>query len=154
MRVFRPPRSVAKANGMSSLEGARFVRRAISITTGRNSEATPMSFMNPESTPTVSMMIVSKRTSPSPAKRSTRWPISPATPVRASAPLRMSTAQTVITAGLLKPDRASAGLTNPVSAKLTNTNRATTSMRTRSVIKSTMAIPRMARTIAISAVIY
>ncbi len=63
MSVFNPPRSAAKASGIRSFDGARFVRRVMSITTGRKSEATPMSFIIPDRSPTVSMMIVSKRTS-------------------------------------------------------------------------------------------
>ena len=45
------------------------------------------------------------------------------------------------------------GVTNPVSVRLTNTSSATRSTRIRSVINSTMAMARMARTVMISGVI-
>ena len=63
--------------------------------------------------------------------------------------LRMKTAQTVTTAGLLKPERASAGVTRPVMARVTKTNRATRSTRMRSVMKRITARSRMARVSAI-----
>ncbi len=152
INVFRPPSSAANANGISSLDGGIFVRRDISITTGRNSDATPISFINPESTPTVSIIISSRRTSLEPARRSNRRPSSPATPVRDSAALRIRIAHTVTTAGLLKPDSASAGVTRPVSARLTSTISATRSSRTRSVMNSTTAASRITRTVMISRV--
>ncbi len=150
MRVFKPPRSAAKARGISKREGGRPVRRAMSTTTGSISAATPMSFIKPDSTPTVSMIVAISRASLPPARRNTGRPIRPATPVRASPALRMSTAQTVTTAMLAKPDRASAGVTRPVRVRLTSTMRATTSTRIRSVTNMTMAAARMARTVAIS----
>ena len=109
MRVFRPPSSAAKARGISSREGGRPVRRAMSTTTGSISAATPMSFIKPDSTPTTSMIKAMSRASLSPARRNTGRPIRPATPVRASPALRISTAHTVTTARLAKPDSASAG---------------------------------------------
>jgi hypothetical protein len=66
--------------------------------------------------------------------------------VRDSPPLKMKTAQTVITAGLLKPDRASCGLTSRLRASSTRTSSATTSTRSFSLTKSTTAIARIAST--------
>jgi hypothetical protein len=50
----------------------------------------------------------------------------------------------------VKPDSASAGVANPATARLPNTSKATTSIRTHSVMKSTMAIASMLRTMRIS----
>jgi len=61
----------------------------------------------------------------------------------------MKTAQTVTTAGLLKPDSASVGVTNPVKAKLLMTSNATRSIRNRSVTKRIMVETRIASTMAI-----
>ena len=95
----------------------------MSTTTGSISAATPMSFIKPESTPTVTMITAISRASLCPAKRSTCRPSPLATPVRASPPLRISTARTVTTARLAKPDSASLGVTRPVKARLTNTSK-------------------------------
>ncbi len=56
MRVVRPPSSAPKARGISSLEGGRPVRRAMSVTTGNSSAATAMLFMKADNTPAVSMI--------------------------------------------------------------------------------------------------
>jgi len=50
--------------------------------------------------------------------------------------------------------KSPAGETNPVSARLTSTKRATTSIRTHSVIKSRIAPARMMSTDAISFIFY
>jgi hypothetical protein len=64
----------------------------------------------------------------------------------------MNTAQTVTTAGLLKPDRASVGLTKPVIATMPKTSNATTSIGIHSVTKNIMATARMKRARAICGV--
>ena len=96
--VFNPPSSEPKARGINSLEGGRPDRAAIPTTTGSSKAATPMSFMNADMIPAVSMIIAIKRTSFLPATFITWLPILLATPVRARPALRMSTAPTVTTA--------------------------------------------------------
>ena len=113
-----------------------------------------MEFMKPDKAPAISMIIKISRASPLPARRRMRCPIDPATPVRAKPALRINTAQTVTTAALLKPDSASTGVRIPVRAKLTITSRATRSIRTRSVIKRMTASAVMAKTVAISKVMW
>ncbi len=108
--------------------------------------------MNADSTAAVSMIRAISRISPLPASRSTWRPTRPAMPVRDSPPLRMNTAQTVITAGLLKPDSASWAPTRPLSASITSTSSATTSTRSHSLTNSTSATPRIAKTSPISSV--
>ena len=152
INVFNPPSKEANASGISSREGARPVWRAISITTGRNKAATPMLFINPDRTPTVTMMITMRRVSPPPANRRSPRPRILATPVLDKPALRIKIAQTVTTAMLLKPESASAGEIRLLIARLTRTIRATTSTRTRSVMKRMMATTSIARTVAISAV--
>lgn len=121
----------------------------MSITTGNSSAATPTLFMKADITPAVSIITAISRSSPVPARRKTWRPIRLATPVRDRAPLRMKTAQTVITAGLLKPDIASAGVTRPIRARAASTSRATTSTLSHSVTKSTTVSAMMAMTRAI-----
>ena len=75
-----------------------------------------------------------------------------ATPVRVNPPLRINTAHTVITAGLLKPASASTGLTKPVKATAPNDNKAVTSSGIHSVIRNTIATARIDNTKAISGV--
>jgi hypothetical protein len=67
--------------------------------------------------------------------------------------LKINIAQTVITAELLNPATASLGVTDFVNAKATNTIKATTSIRTFSVMNRTRDIKRIERTMAISVVI-
>jgi hypothetical protein len=64
----------------------------------------------------------------------------------------MNTAHTVTTAGLLKPDRASAGLTSRVIATTPNARRAVTSMGIHSVIKNKTEMDKIERTSMISTV--
>jgi hypothetical protein len=152
MRVVSPPSSVENARGMRSFEGGRPVRRAISITTGRRSAATPTLFMKADSAPAVSMIIAVSLTSPPAASRRTWRPRRLAIPLRARPALKMKTNMTVITAGLLKPERACFGVTRPVSASVTSISRATTSTRSFSVTKRMTATARTERTVRISGV--
>jgi hypothetical protein len=64
----------------------------------------------------------------------------------------MNTAQTVITAELLKPDKASSGVTSLVNARLPKTSNAIRSTRKLSVMSKTTAIRRMLRVNIISRV--
>jgi len=152
IRVIKPPSSELKASGIRSREGARPVRRAMSMTTGSSNAATPTLFMNAERPAAVSMITMTSRPSLSPESLSTWRPRIPATPVRESPPLKMNTAQTVITAGLLKPDTAWLGSRSPVTARVTSTMSATMSTRTRSVTNRMTATTRMPRTRPMSGV--
>ena len=148
--VVRPPRSVAYANGINKRDGGIRVLRATSTTTGNMSAATPMLFMNAESTPAVIMMTMIIATSRRPASRMTWRPIISAIPVRVRPSLRMNMAQTVMTALLLNPANAPAVDTSPVTASEQSTSRATRSMRMTSLIKRISEMARMPRTRAIS----
>jgi len=132
------------------------VCRAMSIVTSNNMAATATLFITTESTPAVSMSTVTMRASLAPARRSTWRPRRFATPVRVSPALRMNTAQTVTTAGLLKPLNAAAGVTNPVSANALSASSAVTSIGIHFMTSSVTATTRMqssietaARTVAI-----
>ena len=151
--VVRPPSSVAYASGISSRDGGIRVLRETSTTTGNISAATPMLFMNAESTPAVIMITMIIAISRRPASRITWRPIMSAIPVRVSPSLRMNIAQTVITALLLNPANASVDDTSPVTASEQRTSSATRSMRITSLIKRISAMARMPRTSAISNVI-
>ena len=137
---------------MSSRDGGLPLRRAMSMVIGSINAATPMLFMNAESTPAVTMIVRTMRASPCPAKRMTWRPITPATPVDVRPALRMNMAQTVMTAGLLNPDSASVVLTRPVTAIAPSTSSATRSMRSFPVTNSTMETARIPSTMAISSV--
>ncbi len=123
------------------------------MTTGNISAATPILFMNAESTPVVTMITRIICGSLFPATRSTCLPIMSATPVALRPALRINIDQTVTTAGLLKPARAPSRVTSLVTPSALRTRSATTSMRSFSVINRTSAIARMMRTAAISTVI-
>ena len=153
INVFKPPIREEKASGINNFDGWRLVRRAISIRTGKNRDATPILFMNPDRMPLVSMMIVSSFTSLSPANCRKNLPSLLAKPVLANPPLRIRTAQTVITAGLLNPDKASVGVINPLMERLARTSNPTRSILTLFVIKSRIAKARMERTRIMSGVI-
>lgn len=56
----------------------------------------------------------------------------------------------MITAGLLKPDSACIGVTNPVIASATSTSRAVRSMRIRPVAKRSIAMNKIMDKIKIS----
>ena len=76
------------------------------MTTGSISAATATLFMIADMTPAVTIITMIIRVSLLPASRKTKRPMAFATPVRVKPPLRIKTAHTVTTAGLLKPDRA------------------------------------------------
>jgi hypothetical protein len=109
--------------------------------------------MNPDRTPLVSIIIANRRTSLSAARRNTKCPIRFAIPVLANPPLKIRTAQTVMTAGLLNPERASEGETKPVIARLARMNKPTRSTRTQLVIKRRIAAPKIINTRMMSSVI-
>ena len=134
---------------MRSLDGAVPVLREMSMTTGSRRAATPTLFMNAERKAEVSMITRTSRNSPRPATRTTCSPSNPATPVRVRPPLRMNMAQTVMTAGLLNPDRASRGVTRPLIARPASTSSATRSMRIHPPIKRMRQTSRIAKTSAI-----
>ncbi len=124
----------------------------MSITTGNIRAATPMLFMKADRIPVVSMITIRIRTWPVPARARTRCPIMSATPVALRPALRMNMAQTVTTAGLLKPARQSSRSTSPLAPRVPMTSNATTSIRSFSVTKSTSDTARIASTAPISKV--
>ena len=95
------------------------------------------------------MITVTSQASLLPESFTTSRPTTLPTPVRVSPPLRMKTAQTVTTAGLLNPAKASPGWTNPLTATAPRTSRAVTSIGIHSVTRNTMATNKIPRTIAI-----
>ena len=109
--------------------------------------------VNADMTPALSMMTTIIEISLLPAIRRTKPPMMLATPVWVRPLLRMKTAQTVMTAGLLQPDRASAGVTSPVTAEAHNTSSATISMGIHSVTKNSTAAAKILSTKMISGVI-
>ena len=129
---------------MSSRDAGMRVRLATSTTTGSMSAATPMLFMNAESTAPVTMMTKISVTSRRPPRRMTWRPMMSAIPVRVRPSLRMNMAQTVMTALLLKPANAWSAVTRPVIASVPRTSSATRSMRMTSLINRTSETARMA----------
>ena len=130
-----------------------FVRRATSMTTGSISAATPILFMKADSTAAVSMMTMIRAISRPPASFITWLPMISAIPVRVRPSLSMNIAQTVMTALLLKPAKASLALTRPDTASAQSTSKATRSIRMTSLTKRISDMARMPRTSAISSVI-
>ena len=151
--VVRPPNRVAYASGINRREGEILVRRATSMTTGNIRAATPMLFINADSTAAVIMMTMIIAISRRPARRMTCRPIISAMPVRVSPSLRINIAHTVMTALLLKPANASLLETRPDTANAHRTSSATRSMRITSLTKRINEMARMPRTSAISNVI-
>ena len=152
MSVIRPPSSVEKASGIRSLDAGIRVRRETSTTTGSIRAATPILFMNADSTAPVIMMTTIIATSRRPAMRMTWRPMMSAMPVRVSPSLRMNIAQTVITALLEKPANAWLESTRPVTARAPSTSNATRSIRMISLMNRISEIARIPSTSAISSV--
>ena len=148
--VVSPPSRQPNDKGISKREGGTRARRASPITTGSMSTATPMLFINAESPPEASMITATSAASLRPEIRSTLRPIRSPAPVRSSPSLMMNMAQSVMTASLLKPATASAGVTRPVMVRAPTTSSATISMRSASVTNSTTAITRIVITSAMS----
>ena len=148
--VVSPPNRLPYASGIRSREAGIRVRLAISMTTGNISAATPMLFMNAESTPAVSMTTTIMRPSRLPASPSTVRPMTLAMPVRVRPSLRMNIAQTAMTAAFENPATASSGVTNWVRTSAPNTMSAIRSIRILSLTNSTSEITRMVRTSPIS----
>ena len=151
--VVRPPNREPYASGIRSLEGGLPVWRAMSMTTGSIKAATATLFMMADIVPALTMITTIMRVSLLPANLNTKWPMAFATPVRVKPPLRINTAQTVTTAGLLKPASASAGVTRPVKATAPSDSRAVTSIGIHSVVKKITATSRIDSTSMISGVI-
>ena len=135
---------------MSSLEAGIRVRRAISITTGSISAATPILFMNAERAPAVSMTTTIMRPSRLPASRRTVRPIALAMPARVRPSLRINIAQTAITAAFENPATASSGVTSSVRTRVPITMSAIRSIRIFSLTNRTSEAVRMVRTRLIS----
>jgi hypothetical protein len=85
------------------------------MTTGSSKAATATLFMMADITPALVMITTIILVSLLPANLITKLPMALATPVWVNHLLKINTAQTVMTAGLLKPDRASPGDTMPVN---------------------------------------
>ena len=153
IKVVRPPISDANAKGIRIFDVDKPDLRHRSITTGNKSATTAILFITADSSAATAIVRRIKLFSLLPAKRAIRSPTNFATPVLVSPALRINIAQMVITAGLLKPEIASVGVSKPVKTRLTSTINATRSTRTHSVINSTMAPARMPMRINISEVI-
>ena len=124
--------------------------RAMSMTTGSIRAATATLFMKADNTPLMVMINGTRIKRLRPATLSNRRPKMLAMPVRVKPPLRINTAQMVITAGLLKPESASSGDTMPVTASDPRTSRAKTSSGIHSVMRNTITAARMMKTMMIS----
>ena len=129
------------------------VLRAMSMTTGIISAATATLFMMADMAPAEIMITATSSVSLRPERRNTTRPIILATPVRVSPPLRINTAHTVTTAGLLNPESASAGVVSPVKATAPSTSSAVTSMGIHSVTRKRTATLNIVSTDSMSAVI-
>ena len=71
MPVVNPPSSELKASGISSFDGGRPVRRAMSMITGSKSAATPTLFMKADMKAATAMIRTTSNSSLLPASRRT-----------------------------------------------------------------------------------
>ena len=153
IKVSKPPSIAPNAIGISTFAGAIPQRRAASTVTGNNNATTPILLINADNKPATSIMTIIICVSLLPDKRITLRPMLSAMPARVKPSLMMNMAQTVITAGLLKPLTASAGDTSCSKASAHNSSKATTSIRSHSVTNKTKATSSSSNTSAISRVI-
>ncbi|MBM3560577.1 MAG: hypothetical protein FJX53_12015, partial [Alphaproteobacteria bacterium] len=116
--------------------------RALPIATGIISASAPTLFMKAEITAPTLHSSTMCRAGEVPSRIS-RSPTSVTTPPRASAWLSTSTAATVITAGLPKPENAASGFTRPASTQATSAATATTSQRSLSQTKASIVRAKM-----------
>ncbi len=121
--------------------------------TGNISAATATLFIKADIKPALTMITPMIDASLLPDKFSTILPTQLATPVLVSPLLKMKTAQTVMTAGLLKPSKAFKGSTRPVITTLPMTSIATTSIGNHSVTNKKAATDKRLSTIMIWGVI-
>ena len=122
--------------------------------TGNISAATATLFMNADMKPALTMITPMMEASLFPDRFNTSLPTQLATPVFVRPLLKINTAHTVITAGLLNPAKAFKGSTRPVIATLPMTSIATTSMGSHSVISKKAATDKRLNTIMIWGVIF
>ena len=124
---------------MSNLEGGIRNWRLMDNTAGIKIATAPTLFIKADITPAVSMMTAKIHCGRGPATCNIRTASISAMPVWCTAPLMINTAQTVMTAGLENPAKASREEISPVKIRANNTSKATTSTCTFSVTKSTIA---------------
>ena len=113
MRVIIPPSSDPNASGMRSFDALMRTLRDMDTTAGMSTAVAPTLFITPDIRPTDVINRPVSRVLLDPAMASRRSPSKLATPVRNSPPLTIKMAHTVMTAGLLKPENASAGVIRP-----------------------------------------
>ena len=137
------PRCAANASGRKSRAGAIPRRCAIVPTTGRRIATVPVELMNAESSAATTITAIVTRASPSPAPASSRSPSQSATPVPESAAPTTKSPAIISIAGLEKPASASGSDTTPEHASASSDIIATTSSRSRSLMKSAIVAARI-----------
>ena len=153
INVIAPPSSAPNERGINSLDGLILALVARLIIAGSKTATVPVSLIKPDKSATAAMMTKIKRTSLSPAIDRMRRPIDPANPVCMTAPPTINNEAIVRTAVLEKPEIASEVVNTPDNIRAITTPKATTSTRSHSVTKSTMAANKIPNTIHISKVI-
>ena len=129
--VSNDPACAKNTSGISSCDGARRSRTAITTTTGSRAATAPLTLMSAVSPATMSIISTSRRARPSPAQAISRWPTQVVTPVASSASLTTNSAAMNRTVGSPKPARAWSSVSTPVAHSATAAPTATASTGTR-----------------------
>jgi hypothetical protein len=145
MIVIVVPSEAANDIGISRREAGIFRERARSSVTGSMSAVVVRWCVNADNSATAGMITAMARAKPAPARRATQRPSVSETPVWCSAALSTKTAATTMAGSLPKPASALSGSSRPEIASASTISTATTSLRSRSVIKSTNATARMTK---------
>jgi hypothetical protein len=150
MRVQLPPIIPAKDMGIINFAISMLCRCASVGTILTNNITTAVVLMNAEQPPTTNIIQGTENNKGSLNNGIIISANSPIVPFFSKADVIIINANIVTTAGLLKPETASSGDTNPNSNKDTNTKKATLSTGKVSVINSKVEIPSITNNIMIS----
>ena len=144
------PEWAPNTSGISSCEGARRRRTAITTTTGSRAATAPLTEISAESTPTNSMVSEISRARLSPAPRIRNCPAQAVTPVFSSAALTTNSTVTKIVAGSPNPARLWLRVSTPVAQSDSAQPTQTAITGSRSQTNRTMTPTMMANTIQMS----
>ncbi len=155
MTVRVPPSIEANESGMRSFDGEVLPLCARSATTGTRMATTGVLLMNPDTGPVTLMVAASCFVWLLPAYSAIFRPMCWTIPVRLTPVLKMSIANTVMVAGLAKPESPSCGVIcvhGSSTIRRTITTMAVTSMGSHSVANKTRERKMSAKTTSISTV--
>ena len=151
VRASIDPAWAPNTSGMSSCDGGRPSRTAMTTTTGSRAATAPFTLMSAVSPATSSIIRTSSRVRLSPTRAMSSWPAQAVTPVASRPSLTTNRAAMKMTAGSPKPASAWSRSRTPVKYSASDAPMATIPTGMRFETNATTTASRIAKVIAMSA---